>query len=227
MSATDISFVIPVIDEEGAIGKVVSGARAEAARLGACCEVLVMDGASKDGTVREAEAAGARVIVETGGFAKSLRRGIAEAAGEFIVIIDGDGSHPIDRLGALWARRSEAEVVVGSRLVAEGGMEIPFYRRVLTRLLNGFFRAVLGVTVADSSSGYRLYRAAAVKPLEGRARGFEFQQEILLQVLRRGGRAVEVPIHYSWREAGASKARILPLALGYVRTTLAFFGRRG
>ncbi|MBI5595540.1 MAG: glycosyltransferase family 2 protein [Elusimicrobia bacterium] len=225
MSAPLISFVIPAIDEEGSIGKVVAGARAEAARLGAACEVIVMDGASKDATVKEAEAAGARAIVETGGFAKSLRRGIAEAAGEYIVIMDGDGSHPIDRLGALWARRSEADVVVGSRLVAEGGMEIPLYRRVLTRLLNGFFRAVLGVTVADSSSGYRLYRAAAVKPLQGRARGFEFQQEILLQVLRRGGRAVEVPIHYSWREAGESKARILPLALGYVRTTLAFFGR--
>ena len=225
MSTPDISFVIPAIDEEGSIGRVVSEARAEAARLGASCEAIVMDGASKDGTVREAEAAGARVIVETGGFAKSLRRGIAEASGEWIVVMDGDGSHPVDRLGSLWALRADNEVVVGSRLVASGGMDIPLYRRILTRLLNGFFRAVLGIPVADSSSGYRLYRASAVKPLEGSARGFEFQQEILLQVLRRGGRAAEVPIYYSWREQGRSKARILPLAMGYVRTTLAFLGR--
>lgn len=218
MSAPDISFVIPVIDEEGAVGGVVSGARAEAARLGASCEVLVMDGASKDGTVRAAEAAGARVIVETGGFAASLRRGIRESTGEFVVIMDGDGSHPVERLGEMWALRGEAEVVIGSRLVESGGMELPLYRRVLTRLLNGFFRTLLGVPAADSSSGYRLYRASAVRRLEGRAKGFEFQQEILLQVVRAGGRVREVPIHYSWREHGESKARVLPLALGYVRT---------
>ncbi|MBI3300004.1 MAG: glycosyltransferase family 2 protein [Elusimicrobia bacterium] len=220
--APDVSFVIPALDEEAAIGRVVSEARTAAASLGATCELLVMDGASTDGTVKAAEAAGARVVLETGGFAASLRRGIAESRGEFVVILDGDGSHPVDRLGALWERRADAEVVVGSRLIAEGGMAIPAYRRALTRLLNRFFQVVLGVPVADSSSGYRLYRASAVRHLKGRARGFEFQQEILLQVLHAGGRAVEVPIYYVWREHGVSKARILPLALGYLRTTWAF-----
>ena len=42
----------------------------------------------------------------------------------------------------------------------------------------------------------------------------------------RRGRAVEVPIFYVWREHGVSKARILPLALGYLRTAAAFLGRR-
>lgn len=226
MSLPDISFVIPALDEEAAIGRVVMEARAAATRLGASCELLVLDGASRDGTVKTAEAAGARVVVETAGFAASLRRGIAEARGEWVVILDGDGSHPVDRLEALWERRAEAEVVIGSRLIANGGMAIPLYRRALTRLLNRFFRVVLSVPVADSSSGYRLYRASAVKGLEGHAQGFEFQQEILLQVLRAGGRAIEVPIYYVWREHGVSKARIIPLAFGYLRTTMAFLGRR-
>lgn len=223
MSAPDISFVFPAINEEGAIGGVVRGACEQARRLGATCEALVLDGASTDATRQRAEEAGARVVVETGGFAASLRRGIEEARGEYIVVMDGDGSHPADRLPAFWERRREADVVIGSRLVESGEMELPLYRRVLTRLLNGFFRTFLGVPAADSSSGYRLYRAAAVKGLTGRAKGFEFQQEILLQVLRRGGRVAEVPIRYTWREAGDSKARVLPLALGYLRTTLRFW----
>lgn len=219
MSAPVISFVIPALDEAAAIGGVVSGALAEAARLGLSGEALVMDGGSSDGTVAAAEAAGARVVPAPGGFARALRLGIAEARGEYICVMDGDGSHPLERLPALWARRGEADVVIGSRLIHEGGMRLPLYRRLLSRALNVFFQIVLGVPVADSSSGYRLYRAAKVKGLEGRAEGFEFQQEILLQVLRAGGRAVEVPIRYTWREAGASKARVLPLALGYLRMT--------
>lgn len=219
MSAPQVSFVIPAIDEAGSIGDVVGGALAEAARLGFTAEAFVMDGGSSDGTQAAAEAAGARVVHEPGGFARALRRGIEEARGEFIVIMDGDGSHPLDRLAAIWARRDEADVVIGSRLVLDGGMDLPLYRRLLSRALNAFFQVFLRVPVADSSSGYRLYRASRVKGLVGRASGFEFQQEILMQVLRRGGRAVEVPIRYTWREAGASKARVLPLALGYLRMT--------
>ena len=223
MSVPGLSFVIPALNEAGAIGGVVRGARAQAERLGVSCEALVMDGGSEDATASEAEAAGARVVVEPEGFAPALRRGIAEAAGEYIIVMDGDGSHPAERLPALWEKRTAADVVIGSRLVDAGAMELPLYRRVLTRLLNGFFRNFLGVPAADSSSGFRLYRASMVKGLVGQARGFEFQQEILLQVLRRGGRVAEVPIRYTWRETGASKARVLPLALGYLRTTLRFW----
>lgn len=219
MSVPQVSFVVPALDEGGSIAHVVGGALAEARRLGFTAEALVMDGGSTDGTQAAAEAAGARVLFEPGGFAKALRRGISEARGEYVVIMDGDGSHPLDRLEAIWARRGEADVVIGSRLVSDGGMELPFYRRLLSRALNTFFQVFLRVPVADSSSGYRLYRASKVKGLVGRAEGFEFQQEILLQVLRDGGKAVEVPIRYTWREAGASKARVLPLALGYLRMT--------
>lgn len=219
MSAPQVSFVVPALDEGESIGQVVGGALAEARRLGFTAEALVMDGGSTDGTQAAAEAAGARVLYEPAGFAKALRRGIEEARGEYIVIMDGDGSHPLDRLAALWGRRAEADVVIGSRLVSDGGMELPVYRRLLSRALNTFFQVFLRVPVADSSSGYRLYRASKVKGLAGRAEGFEFQQEILMQVLRAGGKAVEVPIRYTWREAGASKARVLPLALGYLRMT--------
>lgn len=219
MTAPVVSFVIPALDEGDSIGSVVSGALAEAGRLGFTAEAIVMDGGSTDATAAVATAAGARVVSETAGFAPALRRGIEEARGEYVCIMDGDGSHPLDRLGAIWARRGEADVVIGSRLVNDGGMELPLYRRLLSRALNVFFQIFLRVPVADSSSGYRLYRAAKIKGLVGRATGFEFQQEILMQVLRAGGKAVEVPIRYTWREAGASKARVIPLALGYLKMT--------
>lgn len=221
----ELSVVIPTLNEAASIGKLVRELRSTAHGLRAAHEVLVLDGGSADATCREAETAGARVLPDSGGFAESLRRGIREAQGTFVLIIDGDGSHPVDRLTEMWSRRHEADIVVGSRLVTGGGMDLPGYRRWLTLLLNGMFRRLMRLPVADSSSGFRLYRAAALRGLADFSNGFEFQQETLLHVLDAGGTAVEVPIFYSWRIGGASKARILPLGLGYLLTLLRHWKR--
>ena len=219
----DLSVVIPAWNEEGNIARVVTDARKAAEDLDISCEVLVMDGDSEDLTREEAEKAGARTIIERGGFAESLRRGFRESRAPWILVVDGDGSHPLDRFPDLWKRREGADIVVGSRLVPGGELTLPGWRNALTRVLNFFFRRVMGAPVADSSSGYRLYRAEKVRGLSGSSRSFEFQQETLLSVVRRGGRAVEVPIHYRWRESGESKARVFRLGAGYVRTVLRFW----
>jgi dolichol-phosphate mannosyltransferase len=227
-SSPDLSVVIPAWNEEGNIARVVTDARKAALDLDLSCEVLVMDGDSEDQTREEASKAGARSIIERGGFAESLRRGFREAKAPWILVVDGDGSHPLDRFSELWKNRDGVDIVVGSRLVAGGGLTLPGWRNALTRVLNFFFRRVMGAPVADSSSGYRLYRAEKVKGIDGGSHGFEFQQETLLEVVRGGGKAVEVPIHYRWRESGESKARVLALGWGYVKTVLRFWfgGRR-
>lgn len=214
----ELSVVIPAWNEEGNIARVVTDARKAAEDLGISCEVLVMDGDSVDKTREEAEKAGGRAIIERGGFAESLRRGFRESVAPWILVVDGDGSHPLDRFPDLWAKRHEADIVVGSRLTPGGELTLPGWRNALTRVLNFFFRRIMGACVADSSSGYRLYRAEKVRGLEGIAESFEFQQETLLDVVRNGGTVAEVPIHYRWRESGESKARVLKLGAGYLRT---------
>lgn len=213
----DLSLVIPVINEEKAIGGVLGAVRRQAERLGISMEAIVVDGASTDGTVRAAEAAGAKVVVELGGYAASVRAGFSAASGEYILTMDGDGSHSAEEFPPMWERRSGAELVVGSRFVDGGGMDLPLYRRLLTMALNRTFRLLMGLPVSDTSSGFRLYRAAAVKGLGGESKTFDFQQETLISIHRSGGRVCEVPIRYVWRTAGESKARIPKLALGYLR----------
>jgi len=161
----DLSLVIPAINEEVAIGRVVRAMREQARRLGVSLEAVVVDGGSRDGTVREAETAGARVVVELGGFAASVRKGFDVSRGEYILTMDGDGSHSPAAFPSMWERRSGAELVIGSRFVQGGGLDLPLYRRVLTLALNRVFRALLRLPVSDTSSGYRLYRASAVRGL--------------------------------------------------------------
>ncbi|MEK7744178.1 MAG: hypothetical protein AAB578_07285 [Elusimicrobiota bacterium] len=101
-------------------------------------------------------------------------------------------------------------------------------RLVLTRVLNLFFWAVLRMPARDCSSGYRLYRRSLLAGLTLHAKGFEFQQDMLLALLERGARVRESPISYRWRKAGDSKARPLALALALagvlVRRRFGLFG---
>lgn len=218
MSDPELSIVIPTLNEAGNIGKVLRGIREEVERLDIRHEMLIVDGPSTDGTGKEAEAAGARVVEEhVGGFGRAVRRGITEARGKFILFMDADGSHPAHYFPEIWRRRMEADLVIGSRLVSGGGMDIPYYRRLLTHVLNRFFRILFRLPAYDCSSGYRLYRASSVEGLTGIAQGFDVQQENLIHIVRGGGRVAEVPIWYVWREEGESKAKILQFGMGYLR----------
>jgi dolichol-phosphate mannosyltransferase len=216
----ELSVVVPTLNEAGAIAAVVGGALAEASALGVPAEAIVVDAFSSDGTGEKAARAGARVVEQGGGFAAGVLRGLSEARGRFVLTLDGDGSHPLGLLGAMWARREEAELVVASRFVPGGGADMPKVRYWLSRLLNSVFSFLMGHSIKDSSSGFRLYRRSALAGLEVRAFAFEFQQDVLLGLLARGCRVVEVPFVYRWRESGRSKARPVHSLLGYFRALL-------
>lgn len=226
MSALDLSIVIPTLNEGGNIGRVLRGIRAEAEKLNLTYEAFIVDGPSGDSTGEEARAAGAAVVEEHGGgFGRAVRRGLSEAKGKFVLLMDADGSHPAKYFPEIWRRRVESDLVIGSRLAPGGGMDIPYHRRLLTRVLNRFFRSLFRLPAADCSSGYRLYRAETVKGLTGIADGFDVQQENIIWIVRRGGHVVEVPIHYVWRQEGESKARILKFGIGYLKLVAKYWFR--
>jgi GT2 family glycosyltransferase len=104
----------------------------------------------------------------------------------------------------------EADVALGSRHVPGGGVEDwPLGRRLLSRLGSLYARTLLGLPASDVTSGFRAYRAEALRELDLdflQARGFVFQIEILRRLLDLpGARAIEVPIVFHNRVAGTSK----------------------
>ncbi|MEK7657181.1 MAG: glycosyltransferase [Elusimicrobiota bacterium] len=223
-----LSFVIPVLNEASALAAVIVSLKEVASRLGTSCETLVVDGGSADGSPEEARLAGARVLEDRGGYAASVLHGLREARGEFVLVLDGDGSHNPTQLPGLWSKRHGADLIIGSRFIEGGSTDVALTRLILTRVLNLFFWAVLRMPARDCSSGYRLYRRSLLGGLSLTAKGFEFQQDILLALLERGARVEESPISYRWRKAGDSKARPLALALALagvlVRRRFGLFG---
>ncbi len=200
--------------------------------VAADCDVLVVDDGSPDGTAeraREVAAELGRVVVlersAKSGLGHAYRAGFAwglERGYDHFVEIDCDFSHDPKALPDLMAAAHEHDVVIGSRYIPGG--HIPHWawsRRVLSRGGNRYASIVLGLGVADSTSGYRVYSDVALAAIgfeTVRADGYGFQIEMTYRAKRAGLRVVEVPISFTDRERGDSKmsGAIVVEALGLV-----------
>ncbi len=179
MSQLTITAVVPAYNEAGRIGATVH------ALQGLVDEILVIDDASRDATAEEARTAGAVVLTQptNGGYIAAIKRGFAEAAGEIVVVVDGDGEMPPARIPALVAPilADEADMVQGHRNLVPRPSE-----RVLTWL------AARRGPVGDSGTGMRALRTDLARRLE--LHGACICGIFALEVLALGGRIVEVPI---------------------------------
>lgn len=195
-----LAVVIPAYQEAATIATVVAGVRAAAPGA----PVLVVDDGSTDDTAALARAAGAQVIAGKGNEGKgaALRRGMRQALSDgaaYVATLDGDGQHRPEDLPRLLALARPDRIVIGSRRRASGQ---PAARRRANRVADFWISWAAGHAVADSQSGFRIYPAAALGDLaryEGRARGFSFESEILIDAARAGITTVaaDIPALYA------------------------------
>jgi glycosyltransferase involved in cell wall biosynthesis len=202
--------VIPAYQEAATIADVVARLRAAAPAL----PILVVDDGSTDDTVALAADAGAAVMRgganEGKGAAlrRGMRRALAMGAAQ-VVTLDGDGQHRPEDLPRLLALAAPDRIVIGSRRGAAGQ---PAARRRANRVADFWISWAARHPVSDSQSGFRLYPAAALADLtryEGRARGFSFESEILIDAARAGITTVsaEIPALYGQTLRRASHFR--------------------
>lgn len=207
-----VSVVLPCLNEEEGVGPTVREAIAGMANAGVDGEVIVVDNGSTDRSVEEAEAAGARVIGESRrGYGAAHLAGIRAARGDVIVMADADGTYDLVGLGKLLAPLERgADMVVGSRLLGElhpDAMPL-LHRYVGTPVITRMLRAITGVRVSDSQSGYRAFWRDKALGLGLRAPGMEYASEMLLRAGRAGWMIVDVASSYRPR-IGESKLNTL------------------
>jgi dolichol-phosphate mannosyltransferase len=195
--------------------------------------VLVVDDGSPDGTAEIAETLGKEIGSiellrrhQKSGLGSAYRDGFRWALDrgfDACVEMDADLSHEPESLPTLVdALTDGCEVVVGSRYVPGGAIpNWAWHRRLLSRGGNLYASALLGLGVADSTSGFRVYAASVLRRIDLdhiRADGYGFQIEMTYQAIRSGASVVEVPIRFVDRVEGESKmsAFIVVEALGLV-----------
>ena len=207
-----ISVVLPCLNEEDAVGATVGEALTGLSRVGIPGEVIVVDNGSTDRSVERATAAGARVIHEPiRGHGSAHMAGMAAARGNVIVIADADQTYDLERMGDLLAPLAEgADMVIGSRLqgeISKGAMPT-LHRYLGTPIQTMLLRILTGIRLSDCHSGYKAFWRDRVAPLNLRARGFDYQTEMLLKAGRAGLTLKEVPTDYRVR-VGESKLSTL------------------
>ena len=139
------------------------------------------------------------------GFAVALDRGV-----DVVVSMDVDFSHDPRVIPAMLASiTAGSDAVIGSRYVDGGGTkDWPMHRRLLSKWGNLYTAAILGVQVRDCTSGFRAYRATALRviaPETTAAEGYAFLTELVVRLSRKGLVIAEVPIMFVDREKGTSK----------------------
>ena len=143
-------------------------------------------------------------------------------AAEVVVHLDGDFSHnpaDIPRLIAALTPPDEMpfDIAIGSRKIT-GGNTVGWSvnRRVISWLVCWFTRVVLRVPVHDGSSGFRAIRMRCIEAidLENLASGYAFFEDFLWRAHRSGARMTEIPITFTNRKLGESKANGIEMIRG-------------
>jgi dolichol-phosphate mannosyltransferase len=144
---------------------------------------------------------------------------------DVVVSMDVDLSHDPEVLPELLSMiEAGADAVIGSRYVPGGAtVDWPLHRRVLSRWGNRYASFVLRLQVRDCTSGYRAYRASALKEIDPgstTAEGYAFLTELVGRLVRANLRVVETPIVFRDRRYGMSKmsARIVAESMWLVTT---------
>jgi hypothetical protein len=220
-----ISVVIPCLNEEEAVGRVVDQALEGIRRSGRTGEVIVVDNASTDRSAEVAAAHGARVVSEPRrGYGSAYLAGLAAAQGEYVVMGDADETYPLQELAPFVDRLEEGDdLVIGSRF--EGtihGDAMPFLNRFVGNpILTGMLNLLFGVKVSDAHCGMRAVRKDALQALELHSTGMEFASEMVFKAYRRDLKVSEIPIDY-YPRVGESKLNRFGDAWRHVRFMLLY-----
>lgn len=203
-SPEQTSVVIPAFNEADGIADVVSGLR----RSAAWHEILVVDDGSTDATSAAAQAAGARVVRHpyNKGNGASVKSGIREATGEYVLIIDADGQHQPADATRLVSRLGDYDLVVGARAHAT---QATVARRLGNHLLNGLASYLTGRPIPDLTSGFRAARRQHLHEfIHLLPNGFSAPTTTTLAFIKAGYNVVFEPVEARLR-VGQSKIRLL------------------
>ena len=214
--------IIPTYNEVESIGGILDGLK------NLDLDVLVIDDGSPDGTADRVRMHNVEVIEREGkqglgsayrtGFSIGIQRGYT-----YIIEMDADGSHQISDLKRMMKWIGSADLLIGSRWVADGGISNwSKFREYLSKSANRYANVLLSLGVKDTTSGFRIYTTELLKKMEIstiRSEGYCFQIEMTRRAITRGGSIAEVPITFIERTHGKSKMSFAIALEAVVRIT--------
>lgn len=175
-------------------------------------EVIVIDNGSSDNSLTIAKGYNAKIVIaKERGYGNALLKGLQNATGQIIAIIDGDGSYPVRMLKSLYSFMSENDLdfVSGCRFPLFDRKAMPLLNRAGNYFISFLIRSWFGINLIDSQSGMMVFKRDIVEKSAVNNRGMGLSQEIKIKCwLGRHAKCAEYRIPYSLR-IGRTKFRKL------------------
>ena len=205
MNKPYVSVIIAALNEEAAIGRVISDVPRDIAD-----EIVVVDNGSTDRTTQVAHSAGARVIHEPQrGYGRAYRAGLRAISPhcQIVVFLDGDGSDCPEMMSRLVQPIVDGthDFVIGSRTRGRRERGSMNFHQVFAGYMVGFFLRILYGVRSTDMGPFRAIRRDALDSLQLREETYGWPLEMQMKAARSCLRILEVPVDYRRRAGGESK----------------------
>jgi glycosyltransferase involved in cell wall biosynthesis len=200
-----VSVIIPTYNEEGSIARVIEDFFA----TGVVDEVVAVDNNARGNTAAEIRKTRARHIEEKEhqGYGHALMRGMREATGDLLVMVEADGTFEARDIHKFLEYSQDFDVVFGtrtSRAAIWSGAFMPFPVRFGNWFVAKFLEVLHnGPTMTDVGCTYKLISRKALEAIRDlflRSPGDgTFSPELMIWLIRRGFKPIEIPVNFKPR----------------------------
>jgi glycosyltransferase involved in cell wall biosynthesis len=208
-----VSVLIPTFNEAATIGEVVDAVRSVQVE-GVTFEIVVVDDGSSDDTeaiCRESLAEKIDIFERqepNQGKGAALRRGLALATGDIVLIQDADLEYSPSEYPKLLAPilADKADAVIGSRFAgSEAHRVVYFWHMVGNRFLTLLSNVMTDLNLTDMECGHKAFRADLLKQITLTENGFGFEPEVVAKLAKLECRIYEVGVSYYGRTYAEGK----------------------
>ena len=217
-SAFQLSIIVPSFNEEVRLPASLHLIAAYVSSANYSTEVLVVDDGSKDRTAEVAASFADRIpnlrVLRNGenrGKGYSVRHGMQEARGEYVLFSDADLSAPIEEADKLLSALRQYDIAIGSRALDRDLIEVheSLFREFAGIIFNRIVRIVLWLPFVDTQCGFKAFRRERCRIIfeQQRIERFGFDPELLYLARHHGLTATEIPVR--WSHSPATKINMM------------------
>ncbi len=203
-----ISIIIPVYNEKDTILEILK--RIESVRLDLEKEIIVVDDCSTDGTVdilKKLDQKQYKIILKekNEGKGAAIKIGLKHARGDLVIFQDADLEYDPRDYSVLIQPIIEGkiEAVLGARIQPEHDirkLNISYWlSRIGNKVITLTTNMLYGNNAREYESGYKAFTKHLLDTVAVNANGFDFDNELVCKILKRGYKIIDVPVQYSPR----------------------------